>query len=134
MLKYACAKGGWTVERVFGIFPRLAERRHHCGALLSGGEHGMLAVGRALMIDPQLILMDEPSEGLAPVMVKHLEEIILGLKREGLSILPVEQHLYGTTGSRRSRLRPGDRQVVHPANVGELAQHTGVLFTGLGVH
>jgi len=77
---------------VFGIFPRLAERRHHRGGQLSGGERGMLAVGRALMIDPQLILMDEPSEGLAPVMVQHLEEIVLGLKREGLSILLVEQN------------------------------------------
>ncbi|MEI9923962.1 MAG: ATP-binding cassette domain-containing protein [Bradyrhizobium sp.] len=64
MLKSARAKAGWTVDRVFGIFPRLAERRHHCGGQLSGGERGMLAVGRALMIDPQLILMDEPSEGL----------------------------------------------------------------------
>ena len=94
MLKSARAKDGWTVERVFGIFPRLAERRHHRGGQLSGGERGMLAVGRALMIDPELILMDEPSEGLAPVMVQHLEEIILDLKREGLSILLVEQNLY----------------------------------------
>jgi ABC-type branched-subunit amino acid transport system ATPase component len=64
------------------------------------------------------------SEGLASVMVKHLEDIILGLKRERLSILPVEQHLYSTTASRRSRLSPGERRVVHPVNVGELAQHT----------
>ena len=64
MLKGARAKTGWTLERVFGLFPRLAERRHHRGGQLSGGERGMLAVGRALMIDPQLILMDEPSEGL----------------------------------------------------------------------
>ncbi|SHJ91364.1 branched-chain amino acid transport system ATP-binding protein [Bradyrhizobium lablabi] len=134
MLKNARAKGGWTVERVFGIFPRLAERRHHRGAQLSGGERGMLAVGRALMIDPQLILMDEPSEGLAPVMVQHLEEIILGLKREGLSILLVEQNLYSTlaVADRVYVLETG--QVVHHANVGELAQHTEILFKHLGVH
>jgi len=79
MLKGARARTGWTVERVFALFPRLAERRNHRGGQLSGGERGMLAVGRALMIDPQMILMDEPSEGLAPVMVQHLEGILLDL-------------------------------------------------------
>ncbi len=107
MLKSARAKDGWTVDRVFGIFPRLAERRHHRGGQLSGGERGMLAVGRALMIDPQLILMDEPSEGLAPVMVQHLEEIMLDLKREGLSILWSNRistaHWPWPTGSTSSR-------------------------------
>jgi branched-chain amino acid transport system ATP-binding protein len=134
MLKSARAKDGWTVERVFGIFPRLAERRHHRGAQLSGGERGMLAVGRALMIDPQLILMDEPSEGLAPVVVQHLEEIILGLKREGLSILLVEQNLYSAiaVADRVYVLETG--QVVHHATAGDLVQHTEVLFKHLGVH
>jgi branched-chain amino acid transport system ATP-binding protein len=134
MLKSARAKDGWTVERVFGVFPRLAERRHHRAAQLSGGERGMLAVGRALMIDPQLILMDEPSEGLAPVMVQHLEEIILGLKHEGLSILLVEQNLYSAlaVADRVYVLETG--QVVHHANAAELAQHTEVLFKHLGVH
>src|SRR5258708_3748215 len=133
MLKSARARDGWTVERVFGIFPRLAERRHHRGAQLSGGERGMLAVGRALMIDPQLILMDEPSEGLAPLMVQHLEEIILGLKREGLSILLVEQNLYSAlaVADRVYVLETG--QVVHHANASELSQHTELLFKHLGV-
>ena len=83
----------WTVERAFELFPRLAERRYHRGNQLSGGERGMLAVGRALMTDPQLILMDEPSEGLAPVMVQHLEGIIGSLKTMNLGILLVEQNL-----------------------------------------
>src|SRR6202020_1185730 len=87
MLKSARAKTGWTMERVFGIFPRLAERRHHRGGQLSGRERAMLAIGGALMIDPKLMLMDEPSEGLAPVMVLQLEEMVLNLKGEGLSIL-----------------------------------------------
>ncbi|MET0876059.1 MAG: ABC transporter ATP-binding protein [Tardiphaga sp.] len=133
MLKSARAKDGWTVDRVFGIFPRLAERRHHRGGQLSGGERGMLAVGRALMIDPQLILMDEPSEGLAPVMVQHLEEIILDLKREGLSILLVEQNLY-------SALAVADRvyimetgQIVHQGDAKQLSQQTDLLFQRLGV-
>jgi len=133
MLKSARAKDGWTVDRVFGIFPRLAERRYHRGGQLSGGERGMLAVGRALMIDPQLILMDEPSEGLAPVMVQHLEEIILDLKREGLSILLVEQNLY-------SALAVADRvyimetgQIVHQGDAKQLSQQTDLLFQRLGV-
>jgi len=133
MLKGARAKDGWTVDRVFGIFPRLAERRHHRGGQLSGGERGMLAVGRALMIDPQLILMDEPSEGLAPVMVQHLEGIILDLKREGLSILLVEQNLYSAlaVADRVYILETG--QVVHQGDAKELSQHADLLFQRLGV-
>ena len=134
MLKSARAKDGWTLDRVFGIFPRLAERRHHRGGQLSGGERGMLAVGRALMIDPELILMDEPSEGLAPVMVQNLESIILDLKKEGLSILLVEQNLY-------SALAVADRvyimetgQIVHHGTSQEMNQQTDVLFKRLGVH
>ncbi len=105
VLKSAKSKEGWTPERVFGLFPRLAERRQHRGTQLSGGERQMLAVARALMIDPELILMDEPSEGLAPVMVEHLEDIIRNLKRQSLAILLVEQNLY-------SALNVADRVVV----------------------
>jgi branched-chain amino acid transport system ATP-binding protein len=133
MLKSGRAKTGWTVDRVFSIFPRLAERRHHRGGQLSGGERGMLAVGRALMIDPELILMDEPSEGLAPVMVQHLEEIVRYLKREGLSILLVEQNLYSAlaVADRVYVLETG--QVVHQADAASLAQDTEPLFARLGV-
>lgn len=94
VLKPARATGGWTVARAFDAFPRLAERRANRGGELSGGERGMLAIARALMTDPELILMDEPSEGLAPVMVQHVEGIIRGLKAEGLAILLVEQNLH----------------------------------------
>lgn len=94
MIKPARSKTSWTAERIFELFPRLAERRHHRGNQLSGGERGMLAVGRALLLDPELILMDEPSEGLAPIMVQYLEGIIGRLKDEGLGILLVEQNLY----------------------------------------
>ena len=133
MLKSPRAKDGWTIDRVFGIFPRLKERRHHRGGQLSGGERGMLAVGRALRIDPQLILMDEPSEGLAPVMVQHLEEIILDLKREGLSILLVEQNLYSAlaVADRVYILETG--QIVHQGDAKELSQQTDLLFQRLGV-
>jgi len=84
----------WTPERIFELFPRLAERRKHRGGQLSGGERQMLAVARALVLDPELLLMDEPSEGLAPVMVEHLEGIIAQLRGAGLAILLVEQNLY----------------------------------------
>jgi len=133
MLKAARARSGWTVERVFALFPRLAERRNHRGGQLSGGERGMLAVGRALMVDPQLILMDEPSEGLAPVMVQHLEGIVLDLKREGLSILLVEQNLYSAlaVADRVYVLETG--QVVHQGDAATLARAPELLFQHLGV-
>jgi branched-chain amino acid transport system ATP-binding protein len=133
MLKGARARTGWTVERVFALFPRLAERRNHRGGQLSGGERGMLAVGRALMIDPQMILMDEPSEGLAPVMVQHLESIVLDLKREGLSILLVEQNLYSAlaVADRVYVLETG--RVVHQGDAATLARQTELLFAHLGV-
>jgi branched-chain amino acid transport system ATP-binding protein len=94
MRKPARDTRGWSVQRVFEVFPRLAERKGHRGNQLSGGERQMLALARALITDPLLILMDEPSEGLAPVMVEQLEHIIARLKAEGLAILLVEQNFY----------------------------------------
>jgi len=134
MLKSPRATEGWTMDKVFELFPRLAERRHHRGGQLSGGERQMLAVGRALMIDPELILMDEPSEGLAPVMVQHLESIVLDLKKAGLSILLVEQNLY-------SALAVADRvyvldtgKIVHEGPASELSKDPERLIGYLGVH
>ncbi|MCG6876089.1 MAG: ABC transporter ATP-binding protein [Betaproteobacteria bacterium] len=83
----------WTLELVLQEFPQLAERINHLGGALSGGEQQMLAVGRALMANPELILMDEPSEGLAPRLVQHVEEIMRRLKARGHSVLLVEQNL-----------------------------------------
>jgi branched-chain amino acid transport system ATP-binding protein len=133
MLKNARATDGWTVKRVFDLFPRLAERRHHRGGQLSGGERQMLAIARALMIDPELILMDEPSEGLAPVMVQHLEDIVLNLKREKLSILLVEQNLYSAlaTADRVYVMETG--KIVHEAPASAVSQRPEVLLRHLGV-
>ena len=90
------ATGGrsdWTIARAFELFPRLGERRKHRGNQLSGGERQMLAIVRALMSNPELLLMDEPTEGLAPVMVQHVESAVRILRDEGLSVLLVEQNL-----------------------------------------
>lgn len=83
----------WTIERVYELFPRLAERRSQRARTLSGGEQQMLAIGRALMGNPDLLLLDEPSEGLAPLMVQLLRDQLLALKRTGLAILLVEQNV-----------------------------------------
>jgi branched-chain amino acid transport system ATP-binding protein len=134
MFKPMNARDGWTVERIFNIFPRLGERRDHRGNQLSGGERGMLAVARALMQDPQMILMDEPSEGLAPVMVQHLEKIICALRDEGLGILLVEQNLYSAlaVASRLYILETG--RVVYSAQSSELENDETAIKKWLGVH
>ncbi len=85
--------GGWTVERVFSLFPKLRELVDRQGGFLSGGEQQMLTIARTLMGNPELLLLDEPSEGLAPLVVDHLKEQIARLKQDGLTILLAEQNV-----------------------------------------
>jgi branched-chain amino acid transport system ATP-binding protein len=90
----AAAKAGtaWGIDRVFELFPRLAERRHHGGNDLSGGEQQMLAIARALVANPTLLIMDEPTEGLAPAIVAEVGQLIRQLRGDGISVLLVEQN------------------------------------------
>ena len=85
---------GWTLERVYALFPRLAERALQPGGTLSGGEQQMLALARALMTNGRMLVLDEPSEGLAPIVVREIGRIVQGLKGERLSILLVEQNYH----------------------------------------
>jgi branched-chain amino acid transport system ATP-binding protein len=84
----------WTPEKLFELFPNLRERRRHLGGRLSGGEQQMLTIARTLMGNPRLVLLDEPSEGIAPVIAEQMAKVISELKREGLSVLLSEQNLH----------------------------------------
>ena len=88
----AKAGSGWNIDRVFALFPRLSERRHHGGNDLSGGEQQMLAIARALVANPILLVMDEPTEGLAPALVAEVGRLIRQLREEGTTVLLVEQN------------------------------------------
>jgi len=109
------ANGGWTLPRVYELFPVLRARAGNLGFQLSGGEQQMLSIARALMLNPSLLVLDEPSEGLAPIIIQQIIESLRLLKAEGLSILLVEQNL-------RAALALGDRH--HVLNKGEIC-YTG---------
>jgi branched-chain amino acid transport system ATP-binding protein len=126
--------GRWTVDKVYALFPRLAERRGNLGNQLSGGEQQMLAVGRALVLNPRVMLLDEPLEGLAPIIV---EELLAALRRiirdEGMSAILVEQNAKKILGVTDRAIIIERGAVVHAADSAALAGDRAALETHLGV-
>jgi branched-chain amino acid transport system ATP-binding protein len=127
------AAGNWDLARVYRTFPRLKERRSNRGDQLSGGEQQMLAIARALLLNPKLVLMDEPSEGLAPLIVREIRNIIRGIKADGMSVLLVEQNLgLGLSVADRCYVLSKGR-IVFEATPGDLRQNVEIQKQYLGV-
>ena len=126
-------RGRWTLPRVLELFPRLGDRVQNRGNKLSGGEQQMLAIGRALMTDPDLLLMDEPTEGLAPLLVRDVGRVIAELKREGLSILLIEQNLPLALSVADGVHILSRGQIVHSSRPAELMANEEVKSRFLGV-
>ncbi|MBT00403.1 MAG: ABC transporter ATP-binding protein [Oceanospirillaceae bacterium] len=111
------AKGPWNLERIYQLFPILKERAHTPGTALSGGQQQMLAIGRSLMGNPRLMILDEPTEGLAPVIVDQLGEIIRQVNDQGTTILLIEQNLHLVAGVSRRYLAVEKGSVVASGEV-----------------
>ena len=129
----AKARDAWTPQRVYELFPRLAERKHVSGTSLSGGEQQMLAIGRALLTNPKLLVMDEPSEGLAPTIVEGLVQTIKDLAAEGMGLLVVEQNLGVATSLAERQLIMVTGQIAAETTAAELLADPAAQRRYLGV-
>ncbi|MEO8081077.1 MAG: ABC transporter ATP-binding protein [Caldimonas sp.] len=127
------AQQAWPLERIYGLFPRLAERRRSRGTDLSGGEQQMLAIARALVRDPKLILLDEPFEGLAPVIVRDLLTACRKLAEEGQTIILVEQNIAATLALATRVYIINNGHIVHEGSAADIKADPRVLHTYLGV-
>jgi branched-chain amino acid transport system ATP-binding protein len=125
--------GRWTPGQVYELFPSLRERRRNGGAQLSGGEQQMLAIGRALLTNPTLLIMDEPSEGLAPTIIEHLIETFRKLEEEGLAILLIEQNLGMATAIAERQLVMVAGSIAAETTAAELANDAELQRRYLGV-
>jgi branched-chain amino acid transport system ATP-binding protein len=135
-LRMLSSRGGtrrWTADRVYELFPRLRERRRNGGAQLSGGEQQMLAIGRALLTNPTLLIMDEPSEGLAPTIIEQLIETFKRLEEEGLAILLIEQNLGMATAIAERQLVMVAGSIAAETTATELSQDPELQRRYLGV-
>ena len=123
----------WTLESVYELLPRLQERRRHRGNELSGGEQQMVAIGRALLANPRVLLFDEPSEGLAPLIVDRMTETIAGLRERGLSAIVVEQNLHVAVALADRVAIMAKGEIVHRATTAEFRADRATAQTLLGV-
>lgn len=131
--RFRGARDAWTMDRVVDLFPRLGERMQNGGAELSGGEQQMLAIARALLMNPQLLILDEPTEGLAPIIVKLIHDKLQELRAEGLSMIIVEQNFGFATSLADDVVVVGKGQVVWTGNADGIRADHEVQRTWLGV-
>jgi branched-chain amino acid transport system ATP-binding protein len=113
--------GPWTLERVFKLFPRLEERKSQLGRQLSGGEQEMLAIARPLLLNPKVMLLDEPSQGLAPLIVREVMQVVTRMRSEGLSVLLIEQNAPLSLSVADRAYVLDDGKVVHSGSAAALA-------------
>ena len=114
--------GPWTPQKVYELFPRLAERKANKGRQLSGGEQEMLSIGRALVLNPKLLFLDEPSQGLAPLIVRDVFNIVVKMRNEGMSVLLVEQNVRAAVEIADRAFVLDDGQVVYEGPAAEFAK------------
>jgi branched-chain amino acid transport system ATP-binding protein len=125
--------GEWNLEKIFDLFPRLREREKSHAGNLSGGEQSMLSIGRALMRNPKILLLDEPTEGLSPLMVGEVMEILLKLKKSGMSMLFVEQNISTALSIADDVYILSKGQVVYHGHPEELQQNMNIAYQHLAI-
>jgi branched-chain amino acid transport system ATP-binding protein len=114
--------GQWTIPKVYELFPRLAERRRNKGRQLSGGEQEMLAIARALLINPQILMLDEPSQGLAPLIVQEVFKVVVRMRDEGMTVLLVEQNVRAAVAIADRAYVLDDGKVVYEGSAAEFGK------------
>ena len=114
--------GPWTIARIYELFPRLAQRKSNKGRQLSGGEQEMLAIARALLLNPKLLLLDEPSQGLAPLIVQEVFKVVTSARKEGISVLLVEQNVRAAVEIADRAYVLDDGKVVYSGSAAEFAK------------
>jgi branched-chain amino acid transport system ATP-binding protein len=132
-LTVAARKGKWSLDDVYELFPRLRERRTNLGFQLSGGEQQMLSIARALMLNPEIILLDEPSEGIAPMIVEEIVNVLRRIKGEGVAVLLVEQNLRVALDLADRHYVMSKGRVCYTGTSGELEHNEHVLSEYLSV-
>ncbi len=125
--------GNWTIDSVYQLFPRLHERRNSKGGRLSGGEQEMLAIARALLLNPKLLILDEPSQGLAPIIVQEVMRTVGRMKQEGIAVLLVEQNVFGALELADRAYVLGEGRVLYDGSAAELRADTARMEQLAGV-